>query len=244
MSTQLRDRASNNDVTVRVVADGGRRRFSLLGVLTTVVAGALAVGMVLIAGVLTGVLSIGNPFATSTVDRSGPAMMKQLNDLSQYRAARAKFQQTVDVEDDVGILPSFVAGERTVFQAYGSVDATVDFSSLSKDAVQKTGDNAITVTLPKPHLAPAVIDPRTSHVIDRDRGLVNRVGDLFSDNPGGDQRFYVLAQRKLHDAAEESTLLRRAERNTTEMLQGMLGKLGYSNVTVVYTDPVSARQQS
>ena len=244
MTTQLRDRTASNDVTVRVVADGGRRRFSIGGVLTTVVAGALAVGMLLIAGVLTGVLDIANPFATSTVDRSGPALLKELNDLSQYTAARGKFQQTVDVEDDVGLLPSFVAGERTVFLANGSVDATVDFSSLSKDAVQNTGDHAVTITLPKPRLARPVIDPRSSRVLDHDRGLVNRVSEVFSDNTGDEQRFAALAQQKLHHAAEQSPLLRRAERNTTEMLRGMLGKLGYTDVTVTYADPVNTRTQT
>jgi Protein of unknown function (DUF4230) len=79
----------------------------------------------------------------------------------------------------------------------------------------------------------AVIDPRGSHVLDRDRGLVHRVGEVFSDNPGDEQRFYVLAQRKIHNAAQESGLVRRAERNTTETLKGTLGELGYTDVTVV-----------
>ena len=244
--TLLEDRAPNQEVTIRVVADGngGRRRFSLSGIVSTIVVGALAVGVLLIAGVITGFLHVGNPFATSTIDRTPPALLRQLNNLSQYDAARGKFQSTLDVEDDVAILPSFIAGERTVFLAQGSVDATVDFSSLSKDAVQRNANGSVTVTLPEPRLGEAVVDPKTSHVISRDRGLVNRVADAFSNNPGSEHRFFVLAQTKLHRAAEQSHLVDRAEQNTTKMLQGFLGKLGYSNVKIVFGSPHGGRTQT
>jgi hypothetical protein len=62
-------------VTVRVVAEqeaGGR----IGSFLSTLVIGALAVGMLLIAGVLTGVLSFANPFGTTTVDRSTPTLLR------------------------------------------------------------------------------------------------------------------------------------------------------------------------
>ena len=149
-----------------MVADGGRRRRPLFGsIVSLVVVGALAVGVLAIAGVLTGVLDFANPFATSTVDRSSPALLKELNNLSSYSAAQGRFQQTIDVEDDVSILPSFIAGERTTFVANGTVDATVDFSALSTAAVQPRGDGAVTITLPEPRLDRAVIDPKTSRVV-------------------------------------------------------------------------------
>jgi hypothetical protein len=241
MPTLLKDRPTESDpsrdVTVRVVADGGRRRPRLSSIVSLVVVGALAVGVLAIAGVLTGILSFANPFTTSTVDRSSPALLKQLNNLSAYSAAQGRFEQTVDVEDDVSILPSFIAGERTTFLANGTVDATVDFSTLSTGAVKPRGDGAVTITLPEPRLGTAVIDPKTSRVVGRERGILDRVGGVFSDNPTGEQRFYVLAQDKLGKAAKHSHLVQRAERNTTKMLQGFLGKLGYTDVNVVYTSP-------
>jgi hypothetical protein len=241
MPTLLKDRPTapdpSREVTVRVVADGGRRRPRLSSIVSLVVVAALAVGVLAIAGVLTGILSFANPFTTSTVDRSSPALLKQLNNLSAYSAAQGRFEQTVDVEDDVSILPSFIAGERTTFLANGTVDATVDFSTLSTGAVKPRGDGAVTITLPEPRLGTAVIDPKTSRVVGRERGILDRVGGVFSDNPTGEQRFYVLAQDKLGKAAKHSHLVQRAERNTTKMLQGFLGKLGYTDVNVVYTSP-------
>lgn len=230
-------RAGNQDVTVRVVAEAPRRRFSLRGLMGTIAAAGVAVVAVLVAGVLTGVLSIPNPFTTDSVDRSTPALLDKVSNLSTYSAAQGHFRQTIDVEDDVAVLPSFLAGERTTFLANGTVDATVDFSKIDADAVVKHADGSVTVTLPKPTLATAVIDPETSRVVGRDRGLLNRVGGMFDDTPTGEQRFYVLAQDKLGAAARHSHLVDRAERNTTKMLQGLLGDLGYADVHVVFGAP-------
>lgn len=233
-------RASDRDVTVRVVADGGRRRGRFGSFVTTVIVGVLAVGVLVVAGVLTGVISVTNPFATRAVDRSTPALLHELTDLSEYAAARGHFQQTVDVEDDVAILPSFLAGERTTFLANGTVDATVDFSALSDAAVRTGTDGSVTVTLPRPELDRATIDPRTSRVVGRERGVVDRVAGIFNDTPTGEQRFYVLAQEKIGAAARGSNLVARAERNTTSMLQGLLGDLGYDDVQVVWKAPPPA----
>ena len=118
-------------------------------------------------------------------------LLKSLEDLSQYRAASANMQVVVDVEQDDKLLPSFIRGERTLFVAAGTVDAAVDFSGLSKDAgAVKVSDDrkAVTITLPAATLTEARLDPSRSRVYDRDRGITNRVEDVFSDNPGDEQR--------------------------------------------------------
>ena len=112
------------EVTVRIVQEAPatqrRRRLPRPGnVLSTLVALALTVAILLLVGVVTGFLHLGNPFATTTIDRSPPAVLKQLTNLSAYSAAQGRYQQTIDVEDDVSILPSFLAGEHTVFVAPG-----------------------------------------------------------------------------------------------------------------------------
>jgi hypothetical protein len=49
-----------------------------------------------------------------------------------------------------------------------------------------------------------------------------------------------MAQDKIGDAARHSHLVERAEKNTTTMLQGFLGTLGYTTVNVVYQAPPPA----
>ncbi|HEY8217961.1 MAG TPA: DUF4230 domain-containing protein [Acidimicrobiia bacterium] len=234
-----------NEVVVRVVGDrpaqagGGRQRtgLTLRGVLIALVVGAVGLALFLVAGALTGLFHLENPFGTSRVDRTPPALLKQLSNLSDYHAAQATFLVRVDVEDDVAVVPSFLAGERTLFNATGTVDATVDFSKLSTDAVQVSGDT-VTITLPEPAYAKPVVDPTRSEVVDRDRGLVNRIGDVFGDDTNNERDLYVLAGKKLAAAARESNLRARAEKNTRLMLEGLVGRLGFTHVDVTFTPAV------
>ena len=202
------------------------------GVLALAVLAALVVLVV----VLVGAVGSLNPFDEETKDRSGPVLRKSLEDLSEYRAASANLQIVVDVEQDNKLLPSFLRGERTLFIAAGSVDAAVDFSGLSKDAIEVSEDRkAVRITLPAATLTDAQLDPSRSRVYDRDRGLFDRVEDVFADNPADEQPLYELATRKLAEAAKEDPELRkRAQENTQRMLEGMMRGLGFERVTIAF----------
>jgi len=252
MSTLLEDRPTSesrtNEIVVRVTGDRPapasaraerRRRVTVRGVITTALLGGVAVLLFLLVGAVSGLLDIGNPFGTTRVDRSSPALLKELSNLSEYHAAQGTFMVQVDLEDDVDIIPSFLAGERTIFKAVGTVDATVDLSKLSSDAVQVNGDS-VTVTLPAPAYGRPIVDPLRSEVIDRDRGLITRIGDVFGDDTNNERDLYVVAAKKLAAAAKETSLATKAERNTTVMLEGLIGRLGFSDVTVRFAKPAPA----
>ena len=84
-------------------------------------------------------------------------------------------------------MPSWVSGERTQLLATGTVDAYVDFTDLDEDGVQLSADgNSATITLPAPALGDPSVDPAQSRVLDRDRGLVQRVGDALEDDTTDD----------------------------------------------------------
>jgi len=181
-----------------------------------------------------------NPFKEETVDRSGPVLLKSLENLSEYRAASANLQVVVDVEQDTGLVPSFIKGERTLFVAAGNVDAAVDFSRLGRGAVRVSDDRKqVAITLPPARLTEARLDSERSRVYDRDRGALDRIEEAFSDDGGADQQeLYVLAERKLTEAAAgDPTLLRTAERNTRSMLEGMMRGLGFEQVTIRFERP-------
>ena len=178
-----------------------------------------------------------NPFGTEEVDRTGPAVLQALHDVSRYEAATGDFQVIVDVEHDAPYLPDAIRGDRTVFLAQGSVDAAVDFTGISDDAIRVAEDGSVTVTLPEATLSEARIDPDTSRVVDRDRGLLDRIGSALSDDPTDDTELYARAEDRLGAAATEAGLTDRAEANTRRMLEGMLRPLGYDDVTVVFQAP-------
>jgi Protein of unknown function (DUF4230) len=194
---------------------------------------AIVAAIIFVPGWLLGLLpSIPNPFAEKTVDRSQPALLRSIQDLREFRAATGNFQVIVDIERDTP-LPAKILGERTLFVAAGSVDAVVDFSALGRQNVVVSDDRrSATITLPAPTLSRPRLDLARSRVYDRDRGLLNRIGDVFSD--GGDQQeLYVAAEAKLLAAAGGgSGIRRRAEANTRAMLRSLLRSLGFTSVTV------------
>jgi hypothetical protein len=177
--------------------------------------------------------SLPNPFATERVDRSGPAVLHALEDLSEYRAATGHFQVILDVEEEARFLPGALRGERTLFVARGTVDAVVDFDGLGEDAVEVSEDRTrAVVNLPRARLGEPRVDPEHSYVYERSRGLLDRIGSMFSDNPSSDRDLYLLAERRLIYAARETDLTEAAERNTRGMLTALLGSLGFSEVEV------------
>jgi len=179
--------------------------------------------------------SLPNPFGTETVDRSRPALLQSLEDLSRYEAARANFEVIVDSEKDARFLPSVIRGERTLFVGSGSVEASVDFSQLDERSIRVSDDRrSVEVTVPAPTLSEPRVDPDHSRVVSRDRGILDRVGSAFSDSPTSDRSLYLAAEKKMQAAAAASDLRARAEHNTRQMLEGTLRSLGFTNVTVTF----------
>jgi Protein of unknown function (DUF4230) len=174
-----------------------------------------------------------NPFAETTVDRSGPAVLKSIQDLHEYHAATGDFQQIVDLEKDTA-LPSDLLGSRTLFIAYGTVDATVDFSTIGTDAVEVSDDRlSATITLPQPELTDARIDPTRSYVYDHEQGAFNDIGGLFTSDENSQQELYIIAQERITASAQQSSgLVARAQENTRSMLVSMLTALGFEAVVV------------
>lgn len=181
-----------------------------------------------------------NPFGTETKDRSNPALLQSLQRLSEYRAARANLQQIVDVEKDAKLIPSFVKGERIVMVAAGQVDAHVDFRRVGPRSLQVSEDRReVVITLPAAQLSPARLDLARTRVVEHDRGMLDKAGDLLGDGGADEERrLLLLAQRKLDTAATaDRDLLPAAERNTRAMLERLARGLGFERVTVRFEQP-------
>jgi hypothetical protein len=177
--------------------------------------------------------SFDNPFSSETIERTSPPVLQSIQDLGEFRAAAGNYQVIVDVEKDTK-LPSELLGERTLFVAKGSVDAGVDLRAVGADDVQVSADRrAATITLPHAVLYPAELDLSESYVYERDRGLFNAIGDVFSDGGGSERELYLVAERKLTEAAGGTSGLKaRAEENTRVTLTSLLGSLGFMHVTI------------
>lgn len=181
--------------------------------------------------------SLPNPFAEETVDRSGPAVLRSIRDLRELRTASGHFEVIVDLEKDTP-LPAPLLGERTLFVAVGDVDAVIDFGNLGDGAVDVSDDRrAATITLPLPHMSDARLDLDKSYVYDREQGVLNEIGDLFSDD-SSEQELYLLAEDKLEQAARAAPeIRRRAEDNARATLVSLLRSLGFTRVTIIFESP-------
>jgi predicted ester cyclase len=182
--------------------------------------------------------NIKNPFATQKTDRSGPVLLESIQDLSRYVAAEGNFQVLVDLQENKSFIPDIIFNQRTLFVGVGSVDAYVDFSSLNEGAIVVSPDGkTVDMTLPAPQLEKPSLDTEKSYVFAEERGLVNRVGDLVGNDPNKQQQLYQLAEQKIADAARDSELRSRAEKNTKLMLESLLKGLGFERVNITFKEP-------
>lgn len=159
-----------------------------LGIVATASLVVIALG--LLALVVVGLLNVWNPFGTTTVDRSGPAVLDRIRTLEEFTAAEANFTQDVDLEND-NFLPGFIKGERVTAIVTGNVRATVDFGDLGPNSVKVSNDGtSIQLTLPEPQLTDPEIDVGSARIVSRDRGIVDRIVDVFESNPIDDGPVY------------------------------------------------------
>jgi hypothetical protein len=199
--------------------------------------------IVVIVAAVAGVVALGAfvdfdlPFGTETKDHSPPVIINQIRDLAEFRAAEADMEVIVDRERDVKLVPSAIAGERVQYVAVGTVDATVDFSSLDDGAVVMSDDGSATIIVPAPTIGSPMIDFDQSGVMNRDRGVLDRLGGVFVDNPTAEASLITEAEDKMLAAAAESDLLVRAQENTVTMLTDLARSLGVEDVRVVFEQP-------
>lgn len=174
-----------------------------------------------------------DPFAERTNDRSGPVLLKSIQDMNRYEGASGNFEVVVDLQKDAKYLPDIVHGERTLYVGAGSVDAYVDLGSVGTGAVEVSDDRrSAVIRLPHAALERTSLDPEHSYVVSQQRGFFDRVGDFFGSDTGNAQKLGILAAQKIQDAAKQTRLAARAEANTRSMLQGMLTSLGFTHVDV------------
>ncbi len=155
--------SSDTDAQTRRIPGRGATRIAgeiRRGVVGTVV-GVVAVLLVALLA-LFGLARLTHwPFGSEQRDRSGPAVLTAMRDLSEYHAAAGQYQVLIDIQQDAKFLPDVIKGKRTIFLAIGSVDAYVDFRKLGDDAVSVSADRkSVSMTLPR-HSCPSPTSTRT-----------------------------------------------------------------------------------
>lgn len=235
--------SSDTDAQTRRIPGRGATRIAgeiRRGVVGSVVGVAVVLLVALLA--LFGLARLTHwPFGSEERDRSGPAVLTAMRDLSEYHAATGQYQVVIDIQQDAKFLPDIIKGKRTIFLAIGSVDSYVDFRKLGDDAVSVSPDRkSVSITLPRAQLSKPNVDPDQSRVLNQDLGVIDRLGNLFSDQPNPqNQQMYQLAEQRLADAARQVGLQKRAEDNTKATLDKLMRSLGFSTVDITFVNPAA-----
>ena len=223
----VQEGSKSGETRIIVRTEGAGRRSTLLRWGAIAVAGAVVLGFL---GSLTNVLHFSNPFGETTTTRSSPVLLKSITELKRFEAASGEFQVVVEVQNS-SWLPSFLAGSDTFFLGDGTVNAFVDFSNLDAKHVVVSSDRlSATLTLPKPVLDPTALDVHKSYIIGQQQGVFDR---LFNNDPNQIQPLLVEATKQIDGAAAKSQLASIAQKDTTQMLQGLLKSLGFTGTITV-----------
>ena len=206
----------------------------------SLIKGTIFVVLLLVVAIPLGWKLLKSPFHTKTVDRTPPPVLNEIHNLAEYHAAQGTFEVLIDLEKDVSNVPSALMGEHVIFQGVGKVDAIVDFTTMSGAAINLSSDGeSVVVVLPRATLTDPAIDYELSHVLSRDRGLLDRLGGVFSDSPTSERQLYMVAGTKIGEAAAGTDLLQRAEDNTKLMIYSMMKSSGFTKVDVRFVgEPV------
>jgi hypothetical protein len=219
--------SKGGETRIIVRTEGGGRRSTLLRLGLIGVAGAVVLGLL---GSVTNLIHFSNPFGETTTTRSSPVLLKSITELKRFEAASGEFQVVVEVQNS-SWLPSFLAGSDTFFLGDGTVNAFVDFSNLDAKHVTVSSDRlSATITLPKPVLDPTALDVHKSYVIGQQQGVFDR---LFNSDPNQVQPLLEEATKQIDGAAQKSSLVSVAEKDTTQMLQSLLKSLGFTGTITV-----------
>jgi len=160
-------------------------------------------------------------------------VLEQVRTVSELTTAVFGMQAVVPTSRD-RTLGGYVIGKTTLlYIAYGEVRAGVDLSDLTPSNVQVTGD-AVTVTLPPPHILDSKIDVTRSQVYDYDRGFLGLGPDVAPD-------LQQLAQQKtlqtILDTACKQGLLQQASDRAQVVVTKLLNTAGYQKVSVEIQPP-------
>jgi hypothetical protein len=212
---------------------GSRLLPTLGGFIGLLVLLAVVVAVLAGPGVVGDWLRTLNPFSEKTIDRTGPSVLHSLTNLSEYHAASAHYETVVDIAKDTERLPDWVSGERVLYVGKGDVDAMVDFGELDESRVVVSDDGtSVAVRLPAPTADEPVLDLKNSYVANHDEGLINRFSGSELER---DAQLKAVAQMTTA-AHSQDMLIGRAKDNTSAMLRGLFGALGYTSIKVTFDE--------
>jgi hypothetical protein len=168
---------------------------------------------------------MGIPGSRTLVNVGQPTVVRQIQQLQRLETVSYTMDKIISGEHENPYLPKFLAGDRILLVVHGEVIGGVDLAKLQPSDVVIQGKN-IRIALPKAEIFSTRIDNTKTRVYSRDTGLFS------SPDPNLESEVREEAERQLQQAALQDGILKAADQNAHNTIQGMIKGLGFKQVDI------------
>jgi hypothetical protein len=184
-------------------------------------AGTAAVLMVIFAlGLFFGLLTYRWFQARGSGGYSGPALVKQVQTLSQFVTVKYSLEKVVEFDD-----AKWYGESRVLLVAHGVVKAGIDLSQLAPGDIRISGKN-ISMTLPRARITDAYLDDHQTQIVDHTTGILR----VFDKDLEQNARRQAVDELRL--AASQNGILKEAAEKGQSRLTILLYQLGFTNINL------------
>jgi hypothetical protein len=183
----------------------------LLGFTLTLLIGGLGVWLVRGSGI--------------RIDTSRPAVIRRIQQLQRLETVVFGMDKIVSGGQESRYLPKLLSGDRLLLIVYGEVTAGVDLGKIDASQIEVTG-RSVTITPPPAEIFSTRIDNERTRVYSRETGL------FTTPDPNLESEVRKEAERQIHQAALDGSILKTAANNARTTLTTFLQGLGFDHVEV------------
>ncbi len=176
---------------------------------------------------------LGEPEPTETlVVRPTADVVVAMRDLARLESSSYHVERVIDISSEQQRFGGLLRAEDSILLiAAADVVAGVDLAQMQDgDVVIEPGARRATITLPPVEILSARLDNDRTYVHRRDTDLLARRRDSLETDARRE------AERTLRQAAIDSGILDRAERNAARTVEALVRSLGYEHVEVRFRD--------
>jgi hypothetical protein len=151
---------------------------------------------------------------------SGPALLKEVQTLSQFVTVKYSLEKVVEFDD-----AKWYGESRVLLVAHGVVKAGIDLGQLGPGDIQVSGKK-ISLILPRARITDVYLDDRQTQIVDHTTGILR----VFDKDLEQNARRQAVDELRL--AASQNGIMKEAADKGQARLTILLYQLGFTNISL------------